>query len=48
LLGSDWHYDAEAYADMLLRAGETVLELFGWTRDRLNETLWRKIACGSH
>ncbi|HEY6103996.1 MAG TPA: hypothetical protein VI007_12315, partial [bacterium] len=35
LRGSDWNYDAEAYADMLLRAGETVLELFGWTKGRL-------------
>ncbi|OFX15903.1 MAG: hypothetical protein A2V59_10870, partial [Armatimonadetes bacterium RBG_19FT_COMBO_69_19] len=35
LLGSDWSYDAETYAEMLIRAGETVLELFGWTRARL-------------
>jgi len=48
LLGSDWHYDAEAYAGMLLRAGETLLELFGWTRDRLDETLWRRIAQAGH
>jgi DNA polymerase-2 len=40
LLGSDWTYDADAYADMLLRAGETVLELFGWTKDRLRNELW--------
>ncbi len=44
LLGSDWHYDAEAYADMLLRAGETVLELFGWAKERLGETLWSERA----
>jgi DNA polymerase elongation subunit (family B) len=42
LLGSDWNYDAEAYADMLLRAGETVLELFGWTEGRLRKELWSK------
>lgn len=40
LLGSDWSYDAEAYAEMLVRAGETVLELFGWTKDRLRDDLW--------
>jgi DNA polymerase elongation subunit (family B) len=42
LLGSDWNYDAEAYADMLLRAGETILELFGWTKGRLREQLWSR------
>jgi DNA polymerase-2 len=48
LLGSDWHYDAEAYADMLLRAGETILELFGWTEERLREDLWSKMARAGH
>ena len=42
LLGSDWNYDAEAYADMLVRSGETVLELFGWTKHRLWEELWSR------
>ena len=40
LLGSGWNYDTEAYADMLIRAGETVLELFGWTKARLREEVW--------
>jgi len=37
LLGSDWSYDAGAYAEMLTRAGETILELFGFTRERLSQ-----------
>ncbi len=43
LLGTDWHYDAEAYATMLLRAAETVLELFGYTRERLRDDVAKKI-----
>jgi DNA polymerase elongation subunit (family B) len=37
LLGTDWNYDAEVYADFLLRAAETVLELFGYSRARLRD-----------
>lgn len=46
LLGSDWSYDADAYAEMLVRAGETVLELFGWTKERLRTELWESRAAG--
>ncbi|HEY3249218.1 MAG TPA: DNA polymerase domain-containing protein [bacterium] len=47
LLGSDWHYDAAAYADLLLRAAETVLELFGYPRDRLREEVWQRVQTGA-
>ena len=40
LLGSDWHYDLEAYATLLLRAAATVLELFGYSEERLREEVW--------
>src|SRR5439155_602844 len=40
LLGSDWHYDLEAYATLLLRAAATVLELFGYSEERLGEEVW--------
>jgi DNA polymerase elongation subunit (family B) len=40
LLGTDWSYDPEAYAEMLLRAAETVLELFGYSMDRLRREVW--------
>ncbi|MGH2348895.1 MAG: DNA polymerase domain-containing protein, partial [bacterium] len=43
LLGTDWNYDAETYADFLLRAAETVLELFGYSRERLRNQLWLRI-----
>jgi DNA polymerase elongation subunit (family B) len=43
LLGTDWSYDAETYADFLLRAAETVLELFGYPRPRLREEVWDRI-----
>ena len=47
LLGSDWSYDAETYAEMLIRAGETVLELFGWTRARLTREMQERVTPGS-
>jgi len=40
LLGSDWHYDLEAYATLLLRAAATVLELFGYSVERLRKEVW--------
>ncbi len=40
LLGSDWHYDVEAYATLLLRAAATVLELFGYPEERLRQDVW--------
>ncbi len=40
LLGSDWHYDTEAYATLLLRAASTVLELFGYSEERLRQEVW--------
>ncbi len=43
LLGTDWHYDAEAYATMLLRAAETVLELFGYSQGELRRELWERL-----
>ncbi len=43
LLGTDWSYDAEAYAEMLVRAAETVLELFGYSRDRLRREVWDRV-----
>lgn len=44
LLGTDWSYDADAYAEMLVRAAETVLELFGYSRERLRHEVWERIA----
>jgi DNA polymerase elongation subunit (family B) len=43
LLGTDWSYDADAYAQMLVRAGETVLELLGYSEDRLWCELWQSV-----
>lgn len=43
LLGTDWSYDVEAYAEMLVRAAETVLELFGYSRDRLRQEVWARV-----
>jgi DNA polymerase-2 len=43
LLGTDWHYDVETYADFVLRAAETVLELFGYSRQRLHDEVWRQV-----
>jgi len=43
LLGTDWHYDAEAYATLLLRAAATVLELFGYPEDRLRREVWTAV-----
>ncbi len=47
LLGTDWSYDAEAYAEMLVRATETVLELFGYSRDRLRREVWDRVRANS-
>jgi len=47
LLGTDWSYDAETYADFLLRAAETVLELFGYPRDRLRAEVWDPVRRGA-
>ncbi len=47
LLGTDWSYDAEAYAEMLVRAAETVLELFGYSRDRLRREVWDRVRANS-
>lgn len=43
LLGTDWAYDADAYAEMLVRAAETVLELFGYSRERLRREVWDRV-----
>lgn len=43
LLGTDWHYDLETYADFLLRAAETALELFGYPRERLRTEVWDRV-----
>ena len=40
LLGADWVYDQEQYAELLLRAAETVLEPFGYTKERLRDEVW--------
>lgn len=40
LLGTDWTYDQDQYAELLIRAAETVLEPFGYTRDRLRKEVW--------
>src|SRR3989441_2919522 len=42
LLGDDWHYDAEAYATLLLRAAATILELFGYPEARLRREVWER------
>ncbi len=47
LLGTDWSYDAEAYAEMLIRAAETVLELFGYSRERLRREIWERVRANS-
>ncbi|MGH2453972.1 MAG: DNA polymerase domain-containing protein [bacterium] len=44
LLGADWAYDHERYAELLLRAAETVLEPFGYTVDRLREEVWLPVS----
>ncbi len=43
LLGADWVYDRERYAELILRAAETVLEPFGYTVERLREEVWRPL-----
>ncbi len=43
LLGSDWHYDTDAYATLLLRAASTVLELFDYPEARLRRERWEPI-----
>lgn len=40
LLGTDWTYDQDQYAELLIRAAETVLEPFGYTRERLRKEVW--------
>ncbi len=40
LLGTDWNYDTEAYATLLLRAAATTLELFGYSEARLRQEEW--------
>ncbi len=47
LLGTDWSYDAEAYAEMLLRAAGTVLELFGYPQERLRREIWERVRASS-
>ncbi|HVH30509.1 MAG TPA: DNA polymerase domain-containing protein, partial [bacterium] len=44
LLGSDWHYDTQAYATLLLRAAASILELFGYTEERLRRDVWEPVA----
>jgi DNA polymerase elongation subunit (family B) len=44
LLGSDWHYDAQAYATLLLRAAASILELFGYSEERLRRDVWEPVA----
>ncbi len=41
LLGPEWSYDRDYYAELLIRAAGTVLEPFGYSRDRLWDTLSR-------
>lgn len=43
LLGTDWNYDAEAYATLLLRAAATILELFGYPEARLRREAWERL-----
>ncbi len=40
LLGADWFYDQDRYAELLIRAAETVLEPFGYGRKRLRQEVW--------
>jgi len=47
LLGADWSYDAEAYVVMVLRAAETVLELFGYSQTRLRREIWDRVRASS-
>jgi DNA polymerase elongation subunit (family B) len=44
LMGSDWHYDARAYATLLLRAAASILELFGYPEERLRRDVWEPVA----
>ena len=43
LLGTDWNYDTEAYATLLLRAAATILELFGYSETRLRQEVWEPL-----
>jgi len=43
LLGTDWNYDTEAYATLLLRAAATILELFGYSETRLRQEVWEPV-----
>src|SRR5574337_1228336 len=43
LLGTDWSYDTEAYATLLLRAAATTLELFGYPEERLRREVWEPL-----
>lgn len=43
LLGTDWNYDTEAYATLLLRAAATILELFGYSEARLRQEVWEPL-----
>jgi DNA polymerase elongation subunit (family B) len=47
LLGADWSYDQERYADLIIRAAETVLEPFGYTADRLRAEVWEPLVRAS-
>jgi DNA polymerase-2 len=44
LLGTDWNYDTEVYATLLLRAAATILELFGYPEARLRREVWEQVA----
>jgi DNA polymerase elongation subunit (family B) len=44
LLGSDWHYDTQVYATLLLRAAASILELFGYPEERLQRDVWEPVA----
>lgn len=43
LLGTDWNYDTETYATLLLRAAATILELFGYSETRLRQEVWEPL-----
>jgi DNA polymerase elongation subunit (family B) len=43
LLGTDWNYDTETYATLLLRAAATILELFGYSETRLRQQVWEPV-----
>jgi DNA polymerase-2 len=47
LLGADWSYDQKRYADLIIRAAETVLEPFGYTADRLRAEVWEPLVRAS-